>query len=80
MTGHDAPMNLPARLSIGRLTITAASRIEARRLADALPDAIARAVERQRGGAAAPPLRATPVDRVAAEILRAIAPRLERER
>jgi len=80
MTGRADPMALPASLSIGRLTITAASRIEARRLADALPDAIARAVERQRGGAAETPLRSAPVDRIAAEILRAITPRLERER
>ncbi|MGR4890354.1 hypothetical protein ACIPPQ_04920 [Sphingopyxis sp. LARHCG72] len=72
--------DVPASLSIGRLTITAASRIEARRLADALPDAIARAVERERGGAADTSLRAAPVDHVTAEILRAIAPRLERER
>ena len=80
MTGRVDPVALPARLSIGRLTITAPSRIEARRLADALPDAIARAVERQRGGATGAPPRAAPVDHVAAEILRAIAPRLERER
>lgn len=71
-----APLT-PQRLTIGRLTIAGSSRIEARRIADELPAALARAATRN--GAAAMPVdpRAGAADRIAAEIWRALAPRLE---
>ena len=72
---------VPERLSIGRLTISGASRIEARRIADELPAALAR-VAAQGGGTG--PVTANPragaADCVAAEIWRAIAPRVEQGR
>jgi hypothetical protein len=68
----------PLRVAIGEIGITAASPLEARRLADALPAALNRAFARLPTGA--PPIvqpRQRRVDRVAAQIARAVAERLE---
>lgn len=57
----------PLRLAIGLVTIEARSPVEARRLADALPAALERALQ---GG---PLRRPTQADRVAGEIVAAAA-------
>ena len=44
----------PLRISIGAITVTAASGITARRLADGIPAALAQAVLRHQSGTAAP--------------------------
>jgi hypothetical protein len=58
-----------ARLRIGALTVHAASAIEARRLAEALPAALERALAGQQH---APRTRPTPADVAAAQIVAAI--------
>lgn len=70
----------PERLTVGRLTITGASRIEARRLADDLPAALVRVAVRERAGQGPEDSRAGVADRVAAEIWRAVTLRLEQGR
>ena len=70
----------PARVAIGAIEIRAASALEARRLADALPAALDRAFARPGAGAQAAPRRQRPADRVAAEIARAVEQRLEGRR
>lgn len=55
-------------LRVGSLRIAGASRIEAQRLADALPGALAAAI----GGPGEPGLRPTMADRVAQQVLAAI--------
>jgi hypothetical protein len=68
----------PARVAIGEIAIAAASPLEARRLADALPAALERAFARL---AAHPslvvPLRQRAADRVAAQIAKKVFERLE---
>jgi len=67
------------RLAIREIGITAPSALEARRLADALPSALDRALLRVKAGASAvAPPRPRPADRVAAEIVRAVVQRLEK--
>ena len=67
----------PLRVAIGEIGITAASPLEARRLADALPAAIERAFARLRTGApTGAPVRQGRVDRVAAQIVRSVSERL----
>lgn len=79
MSGGMPPV--PERLTIGRLTIRGASRIEARRIADDLPAALARVVVRSDGaGPVTVDPRAGAADRIAAEIWRALAPRVEQGR
>lgn len=78
MSGAPTPM--PERLTIGRLTIAGTSRIEARRIADELPAALARVAAREGVGQGLIDPRAGAADRVAVEIWRALAPRLERGR
>ncbi|RYD45551.1 hypothetical protein [Sphingopyxis panaciterrae] len=78
MNGGPTPM--PERLTVGRLTITGASRIEARRIADELPAALVRVAAREAVGHGAVDARADAADRIAAEIWRALAPRLEEGR
>ena len=69
------------RVAIREIAIAAASPLEARRLADALPAALDRAFARLTAGAQPVlPLRQRPVDRVAAQIARAVAERLETAR
>jgi hypothetical protein len=71
----------PIRVAIREIGIAAASPLEARRLADALPSALDRAFAQLAGGVRpVGPLRQRPVDRVAAEIVRAVAARLETAR
>jgi hypothetical protein len=68
----------PVRVAIREIAIAAASPLEARRLADALPAALDRAFARLSAGAERiGPLRQRRVDRVAAEIARAVTARLE---
>ncbi|WP_411341642.1 hypothetical protein V6U71_07400 [Sphingopyxis sp. J-6] len=78
MNGDAPPM--PERLTVGRLTISGASRIEARRIADALPAALARVATSGRAGPVPVDPRASAADRVAAEIWRQVAPRVEQGR
>lgn len=78
MSGAPTPM--PERLTVGRLTIAGTSRIEARRIADALPAALARVAAQEAAAPAAVDARADAADRIAAEIWRALAPRLEQGR
>lgn len=59
----------PVRIEIGTLTVRAASGIEARRLADALPAAIGRALAGGLPGHSA-------ADRVAVEVVNAVRARL----
>ncbi len=59
---------IPVDIRIGQLTVSAASGIAARRLAEGLPQALARAVARYQAGEAAPQ-RPTPADRAAGAIL-----------
>ena len=70
----------PVRVAIGEIAIAAASPLEARRLADALPAALERAFAQL----AAPTPQAAPrqraADRAAAEITRAVVERLEARR
>ena len=71
----------PIRIAIREIGIAAASPLEARRLADPLPAALDRAFARLTAGARpVVPLRQRPVDRVAAQIARAVAERLEAKR
>lgn len=78
MSGDVLPA--PERLTVGRLTISGASRIEARRIADALPPALARVAMAGRAGAVPVDSRASAADRIAAEIWRQVAPRVEQGR
>ncbi|ALJ13630.1 hypothetical protein LH19_12190 [Sphingopyxis macrogoltabida] len=71
---------MPERLTVGRLTISGASRIEAQRIADALPAALARVAARVHAGTVPVDPRASAADRVAAEIWRQVAPRVEQGR
>jgi hypothetical protein len=67
----------PLRVVIRQIGIAAASPLEARRLADALPAALERAFARARAGAPPGPARRPGrIDRVAAEIVRAAAERV----
>jgi hypothetical protein len=71
----------PVRVAIGEIAIAAASPLQARRLADALPAALDRAFARLAARAPpAVPLRQRPADRVAAEIVKTVAERLEAKR
>jgi hypothetical protein len=65
----------PLRVEIGSIRIAAASGLDARRLADALPAAIERALVRlSAGGPPPPPGRAlSPADDAAAQIADAVA-------
>ena len=64
----------PLRLAIDRITVSAASGLDAYRLADALPGALERALATP---AAAPrPRLASPADQAAAQIAAAIRERL----
>jgi len=67
-----SPDGRPVRLRIGQLTISAASGIEARRLADALPAALERALS------SGHPMRLQrhPSERVAAQLAELIAARV----
>jgi hypothetical protein len=67
-----SPDGRPVWLRIGRLTVTGASGIEARRLADLLPAALERALS---SGPPAPPPRRSG-DRVAAQLAHLIAERV----
>jgi hypothetical protein len=67
----------PVRIAIREIAVTARSPLEARRLADALPAALERAFARQRAGAPEP-RRPRAADKAAAEVVRAVAQRLER--
>ena len=67
----------PLHVTIREIGITAASPLEARRLADALPAAIERAFARPAGASPNTPLRHRRVDRVAAQIARTVADRLK---
>ena len=78
MSDDAAPA--PERLTVGRLTISGASRIEARRIADALPAALARVATSVRAGPVPVDPQASAADRVAAEIWRQVAPRVEQGR
>lgn len=78
MSGDAPPM--PERLTVGRLTISGASRIEAQRIADALPAALARVATLERAGSLPVDPRASAADRIAAEIWRQVAPRVEQGR
>lgn len=62
----------PIRLAIDRVTVSAASGLDARRLADALPGALERALS----GAAARPGFASPAEQAAAQIAAAVRERL----
>jgi hypothetical protein len=66
----------PVRIAIRNIAITAASPLEARRHADALPAALERAFARLRSGAPEP-RRPRAADRIAAEVARAVAQRIE---
>ena len=70
-------MNRPVRLTIDRITVSAASGLEARRLADALPGALEQAMRRTIAGAEAGPALVSPAERAAAEVAAAVAQRLE---
>jgi hypothetical protein len=63
------PADRPTRVSIGEIAVRGASAIEARRLADALPAALERALS----GRNHTWLRPSPADRVAAQIVEAMA-------
>lgn len=78
MSGDAPPV--PERLTVGRLTISGASRIEARRIADELPAALARVATLERAGLVPVDPRASAADRIAAEIWRQVAPRVEQGR
>jgi hypothetical protein len=69
----------PVRIVIGEISISAASSLEARRLADALPAALERAfVQFERSAVDVLPRRPRPADRVAAQVVRAVRGQLER--
>ncbi len=71
------PADRPVHISIGQLRVTGASSLDARRLADALPAALDRAMTRLAAGA--PPMpRVGAADRVADQIVQAVAQQLER--
>lgn len=73
----------PLRVAIGRISVGAASGLDARRLADALPGAIERALGRLAadGGAPTPPGRtAAAADRVAAEVAAIVDARMRDKR
>jgi hypothetical protein len=75
------PSGRSVRLAIREIGIAAASPLEARRLADAMPAALHRALAQLTAGAR--PIvsaRQRPVDRVAAQIVRVVADRLEAAR
>lgn len=65
----------PLRVEIGSIRISAASGLDARRLADALPAAIERALA-ARSSPPPPGRRLAPADQVAAEVAQAVAARL----
>lgn len=70
------PANRPVRVNIREIAVSAASPLEARRLADRLPAALERALARLASGA--PGLRRpSGADRVAEQVAAAIAGRLE---
>lgn len=69
--------NRPVHIAIRQLRVTGASSLDARRLADALPAALDRAMGRLADGGAAT-ARPGPADRAADQIAHAIAQRLER--
>ena len=74
----SVPLDRPLRCSVREIAIAAASPLEARHLADALPAALERALARLRAGApTVVPIRPRPADQVAAQIVRAIAEKLE---
>lgn len=71
----------PLRVAIGRIKVSAASGLEARRLGDALPAAIERALAAMIEGA--PPASGRPLgpaDEAAARIAQAVGARLRDER
>jgi hypothetical protein len=67
------PEGAPVRLEIGRIRILAASGLEARRLSDALPAALERALARP----VAVQRRRTPADEAASAIVSQIMKRVE---
>lgn len=67
------PEGAPLRLEIGRIRISAASGLDARRLSDALPAALERALAQP----GAVPRRRTPADEAASAIVRQIMARVE---
>lgn len=62
----------PLRLAIGRITVSAASGLDARRLADALPGALERALASPAPGPGFP----SPAEQAAAQIAAAVRERL----
>ena len=72
-----APRPQLERLAIARLTIKADSALDARRLADALPDLLRQRLEKGPGTARPPHGRASPWSEAAEQIARAIEARLE---
>jgi hypothetical protein len=67
----------PVRVAIREIGLTAVSPLEARRLADALPVALERALAQLQSGAqGAAPRQQRAADRVAAEIARTVAERM----
>lgn len=83
MSGTRPAPGQPVAIDIGRVSISAPTRIEARRIADALPAAIERALGQWVAGEAVAGGRggqdtAGRTERIAADIVAAIAPRLER--
>ncbi|GAM03475.1 hypothetical protein [Novosphingobium sp. MBES04] len=72
-----APRPQVERLAIAHLTIKADSALDARRLADALPDLLRQRLEKGPGTARARHGRASPWSEAADQIARAIEARLE---
>ena len=70
-------MSRPVRFAIRRITVSAGSALDARRLADGLPAAIEDSLRRLIDGSPAPTGVPTAAERAAAEIAAALAPRLE---
>jgi hypothetical protein len=67
------PQDTPLQLQIGRIRISAASGLDARRLSDALPAALQRAL----AGSAPTARRASPADEAASAIVKQIMARVE---
>jgi hypothetical protein len=70
-------VNRPLRLSIRRITVSAASGLEARRLADGLPIALEASLRRLLDGSAPPAGPPSTAERAAAEVTAALALQLE---
>jgi hypothetical protein len=66
----------PLRLAIDRITVSAASGLDARRLADALPGALERALANRASGAVPRSGLPSPAEQAAMQIAAAISERL----